>query len=685
MTRAHASRRLLALPLFLLAAALLVATPAEAQLRKGKALSPNQKSCVDCHSKEAAAYNGRASRHEPVRDGNCEACHLRHGVVGVLRLAAGDPDLCLTCHTMEGAAAQRTGSRKEAVTARPLPAHRFAHPPGSELRCGACHDPHGSDNPGLLKAAGSAACLTCHKPEKFQGASIHPADKVSCLTCHDPHGTGRPGSLSKEPAKLCVSCHDGRSEAEKKGHGPNPPPASTCLSCHTPHASGTKGLMRRNVHAAMTGEGSCETCHVTEGETGKKFALVASVPDLCVTCHDDPRKAPAIAGAPAKVHPPVAAGECLTCHNPHASDQDRLLKAPQTELCGTCHAEAKAAREVKAPHAPAKEACTGCHQPHSGPDKLLKARAPALCETCHAGVGPQAARKHPHPPAAAGECLTCHNPHGSDHKGSLKEPAATLCLSCHEDLRKDVEARNVHRPFQSGDCVACHEPHGADTEHLVAADIGKACLKCHQKEMDALPEKGRHAPFAAGECLSCHKPHASPNESLLATEAGALCRSCHDALPGEKDAATRHLPVARGQCLACHGPHGGSGAALLRRDDMRALCLSCHGEQSKQMMGRNTTVHPPFARESCLACHVAHASPTESLLAKEPAALCTTCHDPTKAAVRTAHKGLLAPTTDCTTCHAGHASEKKKLMLPAQHPPFTDGDCAVCHQGGGKP
>jgi predicted CXXCH cytochrome family protein len=685
MSRAASVLRAFELPLVLLAVGLLSLAPATAQLRKGKALSPTQKSCVDCHSKEASTWSGRASKHGPVVEGKCESCHLRHGVVGVLRLAAGDPELCLACHTMEGAPPPSARSGKDIAPNRPLKSHKFTHPPGESLKCGSCHDPHGSDHPALLKEEGSAACLTCHKPESFQGTSIHPADKVACLTCHDPHGTGQPSSLAKEPAKLCSGCHDGGSEAERKGHGANTPPETSCLSCHTPHASGSKGLMRKVVHAPMAGSGACDSCHVTEGEGAKKFALVSSVPDLCITCHEDPRTKPEAGGGSTRVHPPVAAGACLACHNPHASDTDHLLKAAEPELCGSCHAEAKAARTAKATHAPATTSCTSCHLPHSGPARLLKAQAPALCETCHEDIAQQVARKHPHPPAAAGECLTCHNPHGSDNKGSLKDAPSALCLTCHEDLKKVSEARNIHKPFQSGDCVACHEPHGADAEHLVAAEIGKACLKCHQKEMDGLPEKNRHAPFDAGDCLTCHSPHASPRDSLLVMEPGALCRSCHDELPGEKDATTRHLPVLRGQCLACHGPHGGSGEAFLRREDMRALCLSCHAEQSKQIVGANLTIHPPFEKETCLTCHKAHASENESLLAKAPAALCTSCHDPTKAALSSAHKGLLTPATDCTSCHAGHASEKKKLLLPGQHPPFADGDCSVCHQAGGAP
>ncbi len=657
---------------------------AEAQLRKGKALRPEQKHCVECHAKESAAYSSRSSKHEPVREGKCETCHLRHGIVGVLRLSAEDPALCLTCHAMEGAPESGKGVSSKQGTARAAGVtHLFTHPPGEGLKCGACHDPHGADHPHLLRQEGSAACLTCHKPESFQGTSAHPLAAVACLTCHDPHGSRLPAHLSREPATLCVSCHDGKSEAEHSGHAGRAPSPATCLSCHAPHASAAKGLMRKRLHAPMAEPGGCDACHVAEGDGAAGFALAIQGVDLCLTCHADPRVpggATAEAGA-AHVHPPVAEGNCLTCHAPHASDETALLKRPQADLCGECHAESEAAKASKAPHPPAAKECTACHLPHAGPAKLMRQPAPALCEGCHPGVKDQVARKVPHPPAAAGECLTCHDPHGSANKGILKEPAATLCLTCHEGMKGELEARVGHPPAKTGDCVSCHEPHGSDAPHLTVADLSKACLACHKDEASAFPEDQRHAPFAAGACLSCHRPHASPRESLLTMEPLLLCRSCHEDVGADTTAASRHMPVLRGQCLSCHGPHGGAPPALIRTADAKTLCLTCHVEEGKLMVRMDYDVHPPFRKDSCLNCHTAHVSQQESLLVRAPAALCGACHDPTKPAMRTAHHGLITAATDCTGCHEPHASEKKKLMLSGQHAPFADGDCSTCHQG----
>ncbi len=163
-----------------LAAAPALAGPQSlAQLQKQKGLRPAQKTCVECHGKELEAYKARASSHAPVREGRCEACHLRHGVVGVLRLSADDPALCLRCHAAaEQAEAAKSSPGKagadkpagEKVTGAAAKPMSFSHPPGDTLKCGACHDPHGSDKPHLLKAEGSAACLGCHEPARFQGS-----------------------------------------------------------------------------------------------------------------------------------------------------------------------------------------------------------------------------------------------------------------------------------------------------------------------------------------------------------------------------------------------------------------------------------------------------------------------------------------------------------------------------------
>lgn len=66
-------------------------------------------------------------------------------------------------------------------------------------------------------------------------------------------------------------------------------------------------------------------------------------------------------------------------------------------------------------------------------------------------------------------CFDCHDPHGSDHFGSLKLPIEdnSLCLSCHDELSAP-EAQAAHSRHKAGSpgnrCVECHMPrHGVFT------------------------------------------------------------------------------------------------------------------------------------------------------------------------------------------------------------------------------
>lgn len=663
--------------LAMVAAGGIYAPPAGAQLKKGRIYKQQQKTCIECHSKEVKEYSRRKTVHAPVASENCESCHRRHGVVGLLRLTSEDPQLCLSCHEGPGGEATETPAPAAARKTRgggPV----MAHPPGENLECGTCHDPHGSSQPHLLRAEDPEMCFTCHASADHEGLSGHRKAGVGCLTCHDPHGEGKTGTLRSSADELCVSCHDGSTGAERQGHGGGAPGAGTCLSCHGPHASKTEGLLLANVHGAMTEGGeSCATCHAQAGGPEQPWTLTAEGAELCVTCHEDPRQVEVAA----RVHGALGDGNCLACHTPHASKESALLSGTQGQVCGTCHVEATAAAEAAFPHGPARGNCTSCHQPHAGGPGLLMASSPGLCTTCHDGVVEETSRAHPHPPAED-DCLTCHDPHGTEHAGILREGQQDLCLTCHGDMASHAGARATHPPAVEGQCTSCHEPHGSSADHLVQADLSRACLTCH-KTLDAtLAGEGRHAPYSEGECLSCHEPHSSSREDLLTEEPLLLCRTCHEEPAEEKAAWSRHLPVRRGQCLSCHGPHGGFQPGLQRRGDGRTLCVSCHTDQGDVMSRKDLTVHEPFREESCLTCHVPHASDHTPLLAAATGSLCTTCHDITERQMTQSHRGLVQPATDCAGCHEPHASEAENLMLSGQHAPFAERECGACHHGG---
>ncbi|MFH1017217.1 MAG: cytochrome c3 family protein [Pseudomonadota bacterium] len=124
-------------------------------------------------------------------------------------------------------------------------------------------------------------------------------------------------------------------------------PAAKPKGCVSAECHGTM-LKKAFVHTAVN-EDSCQDCHsASKGsapyESGARHRFdKVSVPKKCFECHEAPQGA--------SVHEPVRGGECLSCHNPHASDQKHLLARPYSAgwygdptakayaLCFDCHDE----------------------------------------------------------------------------------------------------------------------------------------------------------------------------------------------------------------------------------------------------------------------------------------------------------------------------------------------------------
>ena len=280
-------------------------------------------------------------------------------------------------------------------------------------------------------------------------------------------------------------------------------------------------------------------------------------------------------------------------------------------------AEPVAARQSPGQAAPAKA------NPHAAVTADTK---DAECVECHKDV---TAKPELHAPAAAESCLECHvaPPAGkpgpmSLAKGATKDNTAPLCTSCHEAVGQRLKEAQVHGPVASGDCISCHDAHGSDFPLFLAASRKDSCLMCHDTVSAALGEKMPHAPAAQG-CGICHDPHGSANPAQLRAAGNALCSACHVASPAPAAAGSapalfgRDLPEAerklvsdagrialdamgrRGHpnmehpvagvpdpndktrmlsCVSCHQPHGAAGKPLLQfgLTSTMELCLKCH-------------------------------------------------------------------------------------------------------------
>ena len=404
-----------------------------------------------------------------------------------------------------------------------------------------------------------------------------------------------------------------------------------------------------------------QTAAHTDKDTVIKQAQTFPANPSCVTaqCHAKLKdsKAP---------HYPAQTGRCLACHlqtsqKNHPSGggaPDFKLAAAGGDLCYRCHSKFTG---KKFNHDPAQKGdCLTCHDPH-GTDNpfLLNVAADtqqALCKKCHEKE--MATVKFPHGPVGLGACTFCHDPHASDYKGLLKNKVQDLCFECHSDIAQGVkESPSVHEVVKTAGCTACHQPHGSDFPHLLKQESEEFCFTCHQ-DIEEKMEKGRsrHAGvFLKRQCGTCHQPHYSAYDNLLISKEEDLCLSCHGkqkettntTSKSAKDIAAElkktfvHAPVAKGECSVCHDPHGSKYQQLLTGPypdtfyapfdpEIYGLCFKCHDQSlltekttDKATNFRNGNqnlhyLHAAISRKgrTCETCHQPHASDGPKLISR---------------------------------------------------------------------
>lgn len=255
-------------------------------------------------------------------------------------------------------------------------------------------------------------------------------------------------------------------------------------------------------------------------------------------CHGD-------LASKAILHKPAAkATTCKFCHKAtEPSRHEFSLAAKKTELCSRCH---KVVTDQATQHMPAKRGmCTTCHDPHQSDNrKLLKKRpAGALCKTCHRKIGEEGKTKHA--PVENEQCTACHDPHASEQKALLKAELSEVCLNCHKralvssdgdrlpatSTALENESLVAHKPVKTGRCNFCHQPHSSDNHRLLKkpypagfyssfAKENYFCFGCHKATAFEEPRTLTATEFRNGN-LNLHYRHVN-------REKGRTCRACHD-------------------------------------------------------------------------------------------------------------------------------------------------------------
>ena len=261
---------------------------------------------------------------------------------------------------------------------------------------------------------GSQACVQCHRNQFGNfGQTLHgqiflkhPRNAKETEGCEACHG----------PASLHVKAKEGDNGAagdiisfRKDSPRPVEERNAICLTCHE---KGDRHYWAGGVHE--TRGLACTNCHEIMEKVSVKNQLIKSTElETCFQCHKDRR-----AQLARSSHMPLGSGDmtCSSCHNPHGSATDKLLReASVNETCYKCHADKRGPFLWE--HEPVRDTCLNCHDPHGTSNEfMLKVQRPRLCTQCHSGGLGHGTPGNPTTVQAINRsCQNCHTKiHGSN-------------------------------------------------------------------------------------------------------------------------------------------------------------------------------------------------------------------------------------------------------------------------------
>jgi predicted CXXCH cytochrome family protein len=228
---------------------------------KNKTSKETAETCLSCHAGKEERNNFRRGEHWR-NDIGCTDCHSPHsntsgrnvaasnvhvttanaekpGFSTIRMLKMNDPQLCISCHS-------------EVKPAFNAPFHHKVLE--GAMRCSDCHNPHGGFElkQARLATGGDAACIKCHADKQGPFTFEHaPVKTEGCVACHTPHGSSNPRLLRYAAVnQLCLTCHSvahdvGAIEPSGPQHNQNAQYAN-CTACHVKiHGSRTSPVFFR--------------------------------------------------------------------------------------------------------------------------------------------------------------------------------------------------------------------------------------------------------------------------------------------------------------------------------------------------------------------------------------------------------------------------------------------------------
>jgi predicted CXXCH cytochrome family protein len=206
----------------------------------------------------------------------------------------------------------------------------------------------------------------------------------------------------------------------------------------------------------------CENCHRIVSEKSKTtITLLAAGGSLCAKCHEatnDP-----------VLHGPYKNGQCLICHDPHASQFKAQTRAGGNSLCLECHAPRRLTTETVSLFNLQEISKVDFQAiPKIELDPTLRFGHPC-------GSHPVGEVADPLHAGGRMSCLSCHTAHASTLPNLLVSRVAggELCEACHRALDKAKQAGldsqpqtqrmpNLATKFTLQGCGDCRNPFGGE-------------------------------------------------------------------------------------------------------------------------------------------------------------------------------------------------------------------------------
>ena len=289
--------------------------------------------CVSGQTRSQTAVKEAAS--SSTGKNSCVQCHIQMGDQLAAPVLAMQNDIhqqrglsCADCHGGDPSQDDPKSAMnpRKGFVARPAP----KDVPGF---CGKCHSNAEfmkRFNP-ALRVDQEAEYATSIHGKRVKGGDPKPA---TCISCHGFHGV-RAVSDANAPvyptnvAKTCGQCHANPEYMSSYGI-PTDQLQKYSSSVHA------EALLKKQDLSAPT----CNDCH---GNHGAAPPGVASVANVCGTCHT--RQSELFQTSPHRA--PFEAAKlagCVVCHSNHAirPPSDDLLGTGQKAICGTCHTQGDA-------------------------------------------------------------------------------------------------------------------------------------------------------------------------------------------------------------------------------------------------------------------------------------------------------------------------------------------------------